>query len=280
MPLEDHETLRAGLDAADHDAVRSDDGRFARARNAFLRVDTQPALLDALRKLRRRLPGDERFGDPLSTAGGRPVEVLARGVSTLSPERDSVAQELGMAGLQVWQSLSEATGRGRGEQPLALMFTDLVGFSSWALEAGDAAALDLLREVGKVVEAAIHSNQGRIVKRLGDGLMATFLDADSAVQAALAAQEGVGEVEVDGYRPLMRAGVHVGRPRLLGGDYLGVDVNVAARVGDAAKAGEVVVSDSAAHQLDPNLFEVGRSKRLRAERAPRELHVARVKRSQ
>jgi adenylate cyclase len=280
MPLEEHQPVRTGLEAADHDAVRGDDARFARARNAFMRVDTQPALLDAVRKLRRRLPGDERFGDPLSAAGGRPVEVLARGVSTLSPERESVAQEIGMAGLQVWQSLSEATGRGRGEQPLALMFTDLVGFSSWALEAGDATALDLLREVGRVVEAAIHSNQGRIVKRLGDGLMATFLDADSAVEAALTAQEGLEEVEVDGYRPLMRAGVHVGRPRLLGGDYLGVDVNVAARVGDAAKAGEVVVSDSAAHQLDPSLFEVGRSKRLRAEGAPRELHVSRVTRSQ
>jgi class 3 adenylate cyclase len=280
MRLEEHEPPRTGLEGTDHDAVRGDGARFARARNAFMRVDTQPALLDAVRRLRRRLPGDERFGDPLSTAGGRPAEVLARGVSTLSPERESVAQEIGMAGLQVWQSLSEATGRGRGEQPLALMFTDLVGFSSWALEAGDPTALELLREVGSVVEAAIHSHQGRIVKRLGDGLMATFLDADSAVEASLTAQEGLEEVEVDGYRPRMRAGVHVGRPRLLGGDYLGVDVNVAARVGDAAKAGEVLVSDSAASELDPNLFEVGRSKRLRADGAPRELHVSRVARAQ
>jgi adenylate cyclase len=185
-----------------------------------------------------------------------------------------------MAGFQVWQSLSEATGRGRGEHPLALMFTDLVGFSSWALEAGDATALELLREVGTVVEAAVHSNQGRIVKRLGDGLMATFLDAESAVQAALMAQQALEEVEVDGYHPRMRAGVHVGRPRRLGGDYLGVDVNVAARVGDAARAGEVVVSDTAAQHLDPERFEFGRSKRLRAEGAPRELRVSRVTRAQ
>jgi adenylate cyclase len=250
--------------------------RFSRVREELIRVDTQRGLLGAVRGLRRRLPGDEQFGDPLSTAGVRPVEVLARGVSALSPERESVAHELGMAGLQVWQSLSEATGRGRGEQSLALLFTDLVGFSSWALEAGDAPALELLREVGRVVEASIHTRQGRIVKRLGDGLMATFLDAESAVDAALAAEQAVGAVEVDGYRPRMRAGVHVGRPRRLGGDYLGVDVNVAARVGDAAKAGEVVVSDTAAQQLDHGRFELGRAKRLRAEGAPRGLHVARV----
>lgn len=277
MPLEERDHPRTDLEHADQN---TDGARFARVRDAWLRLDTRPGLLDVVRKLRRRLPGDERFGDPLPAAGVRPVEVLARGVSTLTPERDSVAQELGMAGLQVWQSLSEATGRGRGEYPLALMFADLVGFSSWALRAGDVKSLELVREVGRVVESAIHANQGRIVKRLGDGLMATFLDAESAVDAALSAQEAVAAVEVDGYRPQMRAGVHIGRPRHLGGDYLGIDVNIAARVGDAAEAGEVVVSDTAAEQLDPARFEVARSKRLRAEGAPRDLEVSRVSRAQ
>ena len=279
MPPQEHERPQTGLDDADHDAVHDDGARLARARSAFLRVDAQPALLDAVRRLRRRLPGDERFGDPLSTTRANRVEVLARGVSTLPPERDSVAQEIGLAGVQVWQSLSEATGRGRGEQPLALMFTDLVGFSSWVLEVGDAAALQLLREVGKAVEAAIHSQQGRIVKRLGDGLMAAFVDAESAVEAALTAQEALENIEDHGYRPRMRAGVHVGRPRRLGGDYLGVDVSFAARVGDAADAGEVLVSDSAAVQLDPELFEVRPSKRLALNDASGELHVSRVTRA-
>lgn len=52
---------------------------------------------------------------------------------------------------------------------MALLFTDLVGFSSWALHAGDAAVLELLREVGTEVEAVIARHDGRIVKRLGDG---------------------------------------------------------------------------------------------------------------
>ncbi len=116
------------------------------------------------------------------------------------------------------------------------------------------------------------------MKRLGDGLMATFLDPQRAVDSALTAQEGLEEVEVDGYQPKMRAGVHWGRPRHLGGDYLGVDVNIAARVGDAAKAGEVVVSDVALAQLELDRFEVGRAKRLRAEGTPRDLHVSRISR--
>jgi adenylate cyclase len=252
--------------------------RAARLRERAIQLDSQPSLLAIARRLRRRLPGDEKFGDPLSTAGVRPVEVLGRGVSALGPERESVVQELGLAGLQLWQSLSEAAGRGRGDQPLALLFTDLVGFSSWALKAGDVAALQLLREVGTAVETSILGHEGRIVKRLGDGLMATFLDAQSAVEAALDAQDALADIEIDGYRPRMRAGVHWGRPRRLGGDFLGVDVNIAARVGDAAKAGEVVVSDPARDQLNVDGLQLARSKRLRAPGAPRDLHYTRVSR--
>jgi adenylate cyclase len=65
----------------------------------------------------------------------------------------------------------------------------------------------------------------------------------------------------------------------MGGDYLGVDVNIAARVGDFAKAGEVVVSDTALEQLEQRNFRVSRSKRLRADGAPRDMQVARVTRA-
>lgn len=262
------------------EAARGRAARISRLRDAATRLDAQPSLLAAARHLRRTLPGDEKFGDPLSTAGPTPVEAVARGVSALAPaERESVMQELGMAGLQVWQSLSEATGRGRGDRELAVLFTDLVGFSSWALEAGDAATLELLREVGVAVEAAVLSRQGRIVKRLGDGLMATFLDPRAAVDAALDAHGAVATVSVAGYQPRMRAGIHWGRPRKLGGDYLGVDVNIAARVGDAAKPEQVLVSDSALARIDMTGLETGRRKRLRADGAPRDLHVTAVSRA-
>ncbi len=253
--------------------------RMSRLRRAAARFDTNPSLLAATRRMRQRLPGDDRFGDPLSTAGLSPVQVVARGVSALNPERESVVQEVGLAGLQLWQSLSEAAGRGRGEEELAVLFTDLVGFSTWALRAGDAATIELLRDVGLAEERAVLAHNGRIVKRLGDGLMATFLEAHEAVDAALDAQEAIAEIEVDGYRPKMRAGVHWGRPRKLGGDYIGVDVNIAARVGDAAKAEEVMVSEQALMRIDQGALEIGKRKKLKAEGAPREMHVAPVSRA-
>jgi adenylate cyclase len=49
-----------------------------------------------------------------------------------------------------------------------------VDFSSRALEAGDAKALDLLRAVGRALEPPIEEHGGQIVKRLGDGLLRIF----------------------------------------------------------------------------------------------------------
>lgn len=259
-------------------AARNGAERLSRLRNAAERFDTSPALLAAARRIRQSLPGDERFGDPLSTAGRTPVQLAGRGVSALSPERDSVAQEIGLAGLQVWQSLSEATGRGRGDEELAVLFTDLVGFSSWALRAGDVATMDLLRDVGLAVERAILAHNGRIVKRLGDGVMATFLDVREAVDAALDAHAALSDVEVDGYKPRMRAGIHCGRPRKLGGDYIGVDVNIAARVVDAAKADQVLVSEPALARLHADGLRTGKRKRLRAEGTPREMYTVAISR--
>jgi class 3 adenylate cyclase len=267
------EEIQASADAPDEAA-----DRIARLRATMMRLDSEPTLLSAARRIRRRLPGDEKFGDPLSTSGRAPVEVIARSVSAFQPGRESVAKELGLSALQVWQSVSEATGRGRGEVEMALLFTDLVGFSSWALQAGDAAALELLREVGAAVEAAITQHEGRIVKRLGDGLMATFLSAEAAVEAALDSQDAVRSIQVDGYVPRMRAGIHWGQPRKLGGDYLGVDVNVAARVTTAADAGQVLVSDALLARLERDDVRTSRTKRLRARGAPSDLRVARVSR--
>jgi adenylate cyclase len=235
-------------------------------------MEEDSRLLKLTRLMREILPGDSKLGDPLSTAGDKPSQMLARRVAEASPEGSSVARELGLGALQVWQALSEAQGRGKGDRDLAILFTDLEDFSSWALEAGDEAALELLRGVGAVVETAISRRQGEVVKRLGDGLMAVFNDAQAAVEAGVAARRGVGELVVDGYRPQLRVGVHLGRPRRLGGDYLGVDVNVAARVAGAASGGEVLISGPTRERLRAGAFEV-RRRRFRAKGAPKGLEV-------
>jgi adenylate cyclase len=119
---------KVGQDTREHPKGNGQAERLRRLRETAVKLDSQPRLFEATRRLRQRLPGDEKFGDPLSTAEVKPVHIIARGVSALQPDRDGVAKELGMAALQVWQSLSEGVGRGRGDHELALLFTDLVGW--------------------------------------------------------------------------------------------------------------------------------------------------------
>ena len=247
-------------------------GRVARAARALRRADAHPRLLQAARATRERLPGDPRFGDELSTAGDRMSEILGRFLAE-NGERESTSRELGLTALQVWQALSESTGRGRGFADVAILFTDLVDFSTWALRVGDEQALALLRELAAAVEPTIRAHAGRVVKRLGDGHMAVFAEPTNAVAAALEIQRRVAAIDVAGYRPQLRAGIHCGRPRRIGRDYLGIDVNVASRVMSAAGGGEVLISETALAGVRPGAIEVKRLRRFRAKGAPRDLAV-------
>src|SRR6202041_1839408 len=162
------------------------------------------------------------------------------------------SREVGLGALQVWQAMTEAVSRRPANPEATLVFTDLVGFSTWSLQAGDDAALSLLRQVARAVEPPLLDAGGHIVKRMGDGIMAVFRHPDVAVRAVLDADEAMKSVEVAGYRPRMRVGIHTGRPQRLAADWLGVDVNVAARVMERATRGGVMVSGTTLDQLDPH----------------------------
>lgn len=287
MPRTAHRSGNEALDApegAELADARDDDGEPGRARRfgrriggAAGRVNQHPKLVTAAKLARELLPGDSRFGDPLSTAGTGQAHVVGRRLAELTAERPGVLREAGLSALQVWQDVSEARGRGRGDRELAILFTDLVEFSSWALEAGDDAALELLRDVGQAVEPPVKRRKGQVVKRLGDGMIAVFDDTRSALDAAFEASRALEEVEAEGYEPRLRAGLHVGRPRRLGGDYLGVDVNVAARVAEEAKGNELLVSDRALEHLDRDAVKVGRSCKVKVKGVPKDVSAAPVR---
>lgn len=227
---------------------------------------------------RRVLPGDSEFGDPLSTGGDQPSQLMGRRIAELTEDRPSFLRELGLGTLQVYEALAEGGWGERGETEVTVVFTDLVGFSDWALSAGDSAATEMLRLVDGAVTPVFSGHGGRIVKRLGDGLMATFLEPAAAVEAVLDAHGAVAAVEVRGERPAMRAGAHHGLPRRVGRDFLGVDVNIAARVAQAAKADELLVSGTVREGLDDERFKAKRKLRFRAKGAPKDLEVFSVSR--
>ncbi|WP_041450808.1 adenylate/guanylate cyclase domain-containing protein [Hoyosella subflava] len=206
------------------------------------RTDQSPQLVGLARRMRRALPGDPGFGDPLSTAGKGSPGRIARVMERVLDPAPGTAREVSLGALQVWQAVLERCGRGRGTSEVTIVFTDLVGFSTWALEAGDDAALRLLRKVARCVETEINDHRGQVVKRMGDGLMAIFPAPSLAIEAIVKARRALKAVEESGYKPKMRVGIHTGSPRAIGDDWLGVDVNVAARIMESGGNGGLVIS--------------------------------------
>ncbi|MGH2954909.1 MAG: adenylate/guanylate cyclase domain-containing protein [Solirubrobacterales bacterium] len=234
-------------------------------------------LMAAVKYARELLPGDSRYGDPLSTAGSEPRSLIARRLGELAAERPGILKEAGLSALQVMDAAATSTERGQAAATRAIAFTDLVGFSNWALEAGDDAAVELLRDVGEAIEPPVVAHGGVVVKRLGDGMMAAFDEAPAALAAVFEARRRLAAVEAAGYRPRMRAGIHLGSPRQLGEDYFGVDVNVAARVAEEASADEVLVSGAALEALDGDSVRAKRKLLFRAKGVPGDVAVYSIK---
>jgi adenylate cyclase len=258
-------------------ADQGDEKTWAKMARALRRFNQDPKLVERARDARTKLPGDDRVGDRLSTAKGRPTDAAARQLADATADSPSLLGEVGLTALQLWQAMSESQGRGRGEVDVTVMFTDLVGFSSWALDAGDEQAIELLREVSEAIEPPVLDRRGEVVKRLGDGLMAAFGDAESAVEAALDARDRAAGVEVGGFRARLRTGIHLGRPRKIGGDYFGVDVNVAARLAEAAKPDEILISGKALEAMGEAPVKT-KPRRFRAKGAPQDLDAHTVER--
>jgi class 3 adenylate cyclase len=243
-------------DEGDRSAARSVPAERPRGAAAWWqRTNHNPGVIAFIRRARRALPGDPDFGDPLSAAGDGGPRAAARAADRLLRDRKAASREVSLAALQVWQALTERVSGRLANPEVTLVFTDLVGFSTWSLQAGDGATLKLLRRVAQAVESPLLDAGGHIVKRMGDGIMAVFADPTTAVRATIAAREAVKSVEVDGYTPRMRAGVHTGRPQRIGADWLGVDVNIAARVMERATRGGLVVSETTLERIPADDLE-------------------------
>jgi adenylate cyclase len=110
-------------------------------------------------------------------------------------------------------------------------------------------------------------------------MMAVFAAPADALAAVQEAQARIADVEVAGYRPRLRAGIHLGRPERVGNDYFGVDVNTAARIADATSANEILVSDRVLAELDPATVKAKRKLLFRAKGVPADIRVYAVRRA-
>ena len=137
----------------------------------------------------------------------------------------------------------------------AVVFTDIVGFTEFTAEHGDAQALALLERQGEVVRGTLPSD-ARVVKDLGDGLMLWFPEPVSAVHSCLALSERFEEEAATDVPLWVRVGMHWGCPTRRGSDLVGHDVNLASRTVDVAGPGEVLLSEPVRSLVDGRVTDL------------------------
>lgn len=195
---------------------------------------------------------------PISTA--TPFEVLERLLERTVERRPSMLASLGLSAIEVLAAGGGADGDpAKATSDLTVVFTDLEGFTRFTAQHGDAEATRLLKEHYRTAGPIVRSRGGRIVKRLGDGLLITFLEPTAAVLATLELTEAPPE-------PLkVRAGLHHGPVIAQRADVVGHVVNVAARVAETAHGGEVLVTSELCEAIGDEIPGVrfGRLRRRR-----------------
>jgi len=121
-----------------------------------------------------------------------------------------------------------------------VLFTDIVGSTERAAQLGDAGWRALLERHDELVREQVERHRGRLVKSLGDGMLATFDGPSRAISSALAIRDGARELDLD-----IRAGLHTGECELLADDDIGgLAVHIGARISSLAAPGEVLVSST------------------------------------
>jgi class 3 adenylate cyclase/pimeloyl-ACP methyl ester carboxylesterase len=120
-----------------------------------------------------------------------------------------------------------------------VMFTDIVDSTSQSAAMGDLAWGKVQDAHDQIVRAQLARFHGREIRRMGDGVLATFDGPGRAVKCAQAITAAVRPLGIE-----IRAGLHTGEIELSGDDVSGLAVAIGARVGALAGASEVLVSST------------------------------------
>jgi adenylate cyclase len=216
--------------------------RLARAYGQNIRrlvaSDLELASSALFARLRRSLTDEEMR----EVAGGLGIRVMALGERLMLWLRGRhLEHEILSATVQNTEDYLQEVGivPKRQPRPPAIAFLDLTGYTTLTEERGDEAGADLVDRLATLVNEAAQPHGGHPVKWLGDGVMFYFPEPEAAVLTGIdLVEQTPATVDVRA-----RVGVNAGRVIFRDGDYFGKTVNVASRIADYARPGEVLVSD-------------------------------------
>jgi class 3 adenylate cyclase/DNA-binding transcriptional MerR regulator len=259
------------------DLVRDDELTIASFLEAQIAAGFRPAAIERLMRVQgdslRRIAETEadwwrsEVMEPALAAGERPDDKSATELSNrlAGLSENAVIAMYHSQQMHAWTgniigsletTLSAAGLHSRLERPPAMCFLDITGYTRLTQERGDEAAADLAAQLSRLVQRTSVQHGGRPVKWLGDGVMFHFPDPGPGVVAALEMVDGVMSAGL----PPAHVGLHAGPVIFQEGDYYGQTVNVASRIAEYARPGEVLVSQQvvdASAGADASFTEIG-----------------------
>lgn len=122
---------------------------------------------------------------------------------------------------------------------LTILFADIVDSVALYETVGDVAARELIVRYFNWMQDIINAHGGRVVEFIGDEVMCSFKDPDAAIDVACSIQE---RIDRRGATQKIRIGINRGRTAVENGSPFGDTVNVASRVVNLAKAGEIIAT--------------------------------------
>ncbi len=142
----------------------------------------------------------------------------------------------------------------RAARETTVLFADVTGSASLYERAGDRAAAQGIHSCLKALHSATAASGGRVLKNIGDEIMALFPSADRAAEAAARMHVAVNALPaVAGQKLALRIGFHTGSIVQRGDDIFGDTVNIASRLAAQATRGQVLTSRETAKKLSPLL---------------------------
>jgi len=140
-----------------------------------------------------------------------------------------------------------------GEE-IAVMFSDIRGFTSYTAREGDRAAYKLSRIHEVLLKEQIEAQDGIVVKTMGDGIMAAFAELSSAVHSAVGIQKAIRQRNRQHPAEPIDVGIGLasGTPIVTEADLIGNSVNLSQRVSSLAKGGQILATEEFTHEILPS----------------------------
>lgn len=189
----------------------------------------------------------------LVSLDGSPPPLFAQHLQMIDLERTSRLKPWLSREELLLEALLQALAGGERKRPrtqaaqglLTILFTDIEGSTALTQRVGDSEAQEILRVHDRVVREALRDNQGSEVKHTGDGIMASFSSASSALACALAIQQAFCDhnAEDPSEAIKVRIGINAGEPVVENQDIFGTSVQLARRICDQAAPGQILASD-------------------------------------